>query len=183
MSQLRLEKDDLEHVPVIPLPEGYVLRTFREGDEVGIARVYAESMLGNETPEAVRKTIMEHPCYTPQRVFVVEHAGTLAGTAAAWIANGNPGVGYLHMVGTLPEHRGRRLGSILTIAAIEYSRNEGFTRQQLATDEWREPALRMYLDLGYDPLITDDTHPARWEALVEKLGRPEILAHARDARS
>jgi mycothiol synthase len=179
MSQLRLEKDDLDNVPEIPLPEGYALRTYREGDEIGIARIYAASMMGNGTEEEVCENLLRHPCFKPERIFVVEHGNELVGAAAAWIETGNPGVGCLHMVGTFPEHRGKRLGSILTIAAITYSRNEGFTRQQLATDDWREPALRMYLNLGYYPLITDETHPTRWEAIAKRLGRTDIVVRAK----
>jgi mycothiol synthase len=182
MPQLRLEKDDLDNVPLIPVPDGYRLRTYREGDEVGIARIYAASNLCYGIVEDVLENMIRQPCFTPERLFVVEYAGKLVGTAAAWIESGNPGVGYLHMVGTLPEHRGRRLGAILTVAAIGYSRNEGFMRQQVATDDWREPALRLYLDLGYYPLITDETHPARWEAVARKLGRPDILTRMKILR-
>lgn len=181
MSQLRLEKDDLENVPVIPLPAGYMLRTYRDGDEHGITRVYAASTLGKGTVEDTRHILLDPPWSKPERIFVIEHAGELVGTAAAWLEASNPCVGYLHMVGVLPEHRGKRLGAILTIAAIKYARSEGFTRQQLATDDGREAALRMYLGLGYYPLIMDETHPARWKALGRKFGLPDIMGRARNA--
>ena len=180
MSQLRLEKDDLENVPRIVVPTGYVLRNYREGDEAGIGRVYAAAGLEEGSVESVRRRIIAHPCFTPGRLFVIEHAGEIVGTAAAWIeAENDPGVGYLHMIGVMPEHRGKRLGAILSIAAIEYTRNEGFTRQRLSTDDWREAAIRLYLDLGYYPLICDETHPARWAALAEKLDRMNAVALGR----
>jgi len=182
MSQLRLEKDDLDNVPVIPLPAGCVLRTYREGDEDAIARSYRASALGDEaTAETVRDTLVRQACFKPERVFLIECAGEPAGTAAAWLDDTCAGAGYLHMVGVMPEQRGKRLGAILTVAAIRYSREEGFTRQQLATDDWREGALRLYLGLGYRPLHLDETHPARWKAIAEKLGRPEILLRAKSA--
>ncbi|HOZ48098.1 MAG TPA: GNAT family N-acetyltransferase [Candidatus Hydrogenedentes bacterium] len=183
MSQLRMEKVNLDDVPEIPIPEGYTLRAFEPGEEAALGRVYAASNLGTETAEAVQRNILGHPCYVPGRVLVVEHGGELVGTAAAWVKAEAPEAGYLHMVGLLPEHRGKRLGAILTVAAIRYSRREGFARHILDTDDWREPAIRLYVGLGYDAVYTDETHPGRWQALAEKLGCPEILARARDARS
>ncbi|MBI4559633.1 MAG: GNAT family N-acetyltransferase [Candidatus Hydrogenedentes bacterium] len=179
MSQLRMEKDDLNNVPAIPVPEGYILRNYEDGDEVGIAVIYGASDLGANTPDAVRERILQHPCFAPERVFVMEHAGELVGTSCAWLEPSDPGVGYLHMVGVLPGLRGRRLGAILTIAAIHYTQQEGFSVQRLLTDDFREPAIRLYLDLGYYPLISDETHPKRWEELATRFGRPEILARAR----
>ena len=181
MSQLRLEKDDLDNVPTIALSAGYQLRSYREGDEEGISRIYAASQLGNETSEIVRTNILSAPCFRPERLFVIEHDGELVGTAAAWIESREPDldVGYLHMVGVKPEHRGNRLGAILTIAAIGYTRQEGRHRQRLLTDDWREAALHTYLGLGYYPLIVDETHPERWRAIAEKFGRPDILERAK----
>jgi len=182
MSQLRLEKDDLDNVPVIPVPEGCVLRTYREGDEEAIARIYRASALGDEaTAETVRDTLVRQACFKPDRVFLVECNAEPVGTAAAWIDATCPGAGYLHMVGVMPEQRGKRLGAVLTVAAICHSRAEGFTRQQLATDDWRESALRLYLGLGYRPLYLDESHPARWKAISEKFGSPEILLRAKSA--
>ncbi|MDQ1255959.1 MAG: mycothiol synthase [Candidatus Hydrogenedentes bacterium] len=183
VSKLRLEKSDLDCVPDIPVPEGYVLRTFREGDEAGLSRVFVASQLGNETPEKVHALLMEHPCYKPGRVFVIEHAGEVVGTCSAWINLREPDYGYLHMLGVSPEHRGKNLGRILSIAVAGYSLAEGFTRQRLDTDDWREPALRMYLSLNYVPLIADDTHPTRWAAIGEKIGCLDVIGRARDVRA
>ncbi|MBN2311203.1 MAG: GNAT family N-acetyltransferase [Candidatus Hydrogenedentes bacterium] len=182
MSQLNMEKSDLGRVPAIPVPDGYLLRTFREGDEAGIARIYAASDLGATTAEAVREKMLGDPRFKPERLFVIEHQGELVGTAAAWVCSNDPSIGYLHMVGLLPGHRGKRLGAILTVAAINQNRAEGLSVQRLHTDDFREPALRLYLDLGYVPVYEDDTHPGRWETLARKLDRPEAVSHAIDRR-
>lgn len=183
MSQLVMEKSDLAVVPNIPLADGYRLRNYQRGDETGLARVYAASILGTETEQEVEKNILSHPCFRPERVFIVEHDGRVIGTSAAWVESDDPDVGYLHMVGLLPEHRGKQLGAFLIVASIGYSRAEGFDRQRLKTDDWREPALRLYADLGYYPLFTDDSHPGRWEEVARKLGRPHLLERSVDLRS
>lgn len=179
MAQLKMQKDDLGDVPDLAVPEGYTLRNYRDGDEHGICVVYAESDLGTGTPELVREKILDASCFEPARLFVIETGDGIVATAAAWPNAAEPDKGYLHMVGVRPGHRGKRLGALVTLATIAYHRERGFTSQQLDTDDWREAALRLYLDLGYYPLLTDETHPARWQAIAEKLGRPDALERAR----
>lgn len=181
MSQLRMEKTGLSDVPQLAVPDGYVMRTFRDGDESALARIYAVSKLDKDTVEIVRQDILGDPCFTPDRVFVAEHDGEIVGTASTWIAPDELDAGYLHMVGVLDGHRGKRLGAALTCAALRYSRQEGFDIQRLMTDDWREDAIRLYVNLGFYPLITDASHPMRWEAIARRIGRPDIMDHMRIA--
>lgn len=178
MSQLKMEYPDLSVIPDIPVPGGYVLRNYRQDDEPGLSRVFVASDLGMETPERVREKLIQHPCFLPERMFVVEHQGGIVGTASAWANEQDPSKGYLHMVGVLDGHRGKRLGALVTVAALNYHRAHGFSAQQLDTDDWREAAVRLYLDLGYVPVYLDETHPTRWALLAEKLDRPQALLKA-----
>lgn len=179
MSQLRLEKDDLEVLPVFTPPEGYLLRNYHDGDEVDIAQIFVTGSLSDDDPESVLRILVRNPCYRPERVFVIEHEHHIVATASAWLTEGDDDAGYLHMVGVLPQQRGKRLGAIVSAAAIAYSRQEGFTRVRLLTDDWREAALKTYFALGFCPLYTDDTHAPRWAAIASKLGRPDWLQRAR----
>lgn len=183
MSQLLMEKNDLDQVPRMARPRGYALRYYRPGDEAGLARIYAASDLGQETAEAVLHNMIGSECFRPERILVVEHRKEIVGTAAAWLKAHDPGVGYLHMVGVLPGHRGKRLGRLLVTAAIAFTHGEGFDRQRLETDDWREAALALYIDLGYYPLVTDNSHPDRWSVIAESFHRPDLLERARDLRS
>jgi mycothiol synthase len=103
----------------------------------------------------------------------------IAGTAAAWRSDSEPDAGYLHMLGVMPHHRGKGLGAALVIGTLHYTRSEGLTTQRLLTDDWRLPAIRLYLDLGYDPLWTDCSHPRRWRKIARAIRRPEIIGRAR----
>lgn len=179
MSQLRLEKDDLNNLPVLTPSAGYLLRNYRAGDEVGIAQVFVTSSLSDDLPESVLRILVQKPCFKPERVFVVEHACEIVATASAWVEEHDPDSGYLHMVGVLPQHRGMRLGALISAAAIRYSREEGFSRVRLLTDDWREAALKTYIKLGFYPLYADETHPQRWAAIAAKLERPDLLERAR----
>ncbi|HQE83423.1 MAG TPA: GNAT family N-acetyltransferase [Candidatus Hydrogenedentes bacterium] len=178
MSQLKMEHPDLWLIPQIPVPDEYLLRNYREGDEAGLSRVFLSGKLGMETPGLVRESLTKHPCFTPERLFVVEYAGAIVGTASAWVNEYEPAKGYLHMVGVLERHRGKRLGALVTVAAMKYHRDLGFRAQQLNTDDWRESAVRLYLDLGFVPVYVDETHPGRWRTLATKLGRLGALQQA-----
>ncbi|HRK35843.1 MAG TPA: GNAT family N-acetyltransferase [Candidatus Hydrogenedentes bacterium] len=178
-----MEIRDLSNIPDIALPEGYTMRAYRDGDEEGLARIYAVSRLDKDTPAIVRADIMTEPCFTPERLFVVEYDGEIVGTASAWVTAQEPEAGYLHMLGVLEHHRGKGIGAALTCAAMKYSRDEGFTIQRLLTDDWREAAIRLYLDLGFDPLVSDRSHPARWATLSKRLRRPEALTRMRRMES
>ena len=175
LPHLLLEKTDLENVPDARVPEGYVLRNYRPGDEEGLARIYAAGGLSCDTRESVRERIIEREYFRPKRLFLVEREGVIVGTAIAWEEAGDPPAGYLHMVAVSPEARGQGLGTLLTVAAIRQNRREGFTVQRLHTDDFRLPAIRLYLDLGYRPVISHESHPARWQAIGETLGRPDLL--------
>lgn len=178
MSQLWMERS-LDALPSQETPPGYILRHFLPGDEEGLRLIYAACNLGPDTEQKVREQLLQDAFFAPERLFVVTYNGTVAATAGAWIDRRTRSAGYLHMVGTLPEHRGRGLGAVTVCAALEFNKREGFSMQRLETDDWREPALRFYINMGYYPLFTDDTHPGRWEAVARKLGRPEVLSLAR----
>lgn len=177
-----MERAGLDALPKVSLGPAYRIRTFEPGDEPGLGRVYAASALGGESVPEVQSRLHAHPCFDPGRVFVAVSGELIVGTAAAWCSVRDPGVGYLHMLGVLPEHRGNQLGAALALATLRYSREEGFTVQRLLTDDWRLPAIRLYLSLGYDPILTDWSHHIRWRIVARKLGEPGITARARKVR-
>lgn len=177
LPQLRMEKCDLDRVPEVRVPEGYTLRTFRSGDQTGLAEVYAACELGCRTREDVQERLVMRPYFQPGRVFVMEYEGAIVGTATAWEEPSEPPCGYLHMVGVLPEHRGKRLGCALTVAAIRRHREEGFAVQRLDTDDVRLAAIRLYLRLGYRPLLTHPSHEVRWRAVLKRLSWDPVFTH------
>ena len=179
LPQLRMGKSDLDNVPAIPVPDGYLLRNFRPGDEAALTHIYKVCSLGPSTLGEVEREIFEHPCFKPERIFIVENSSEAVATAAAWYEEREPYYGYLHMLGVLPRHRRRKLGLLLTLATIQYTRNEWLSEQHVTTDDYRETAINLYLNLGYYPLFTHESHPGRWDRVAKKLERPEALAQAK----
>ena len=103
------------------------------------------------------------------------------GTVLAWCELDDPGHGYIHMLGVLPEHRGKSLGRALALTAIARSAREGYHVHRLFTDDHRVEAIRLYHDLNYVPLVVHESHWERWEALARQLDCEDLLAHAHTA--
>ena len=81
-------------------------------------------------------------------------------------------IGTVHMVGVHPDHRGRRLGWAVTLAVLHWFAARGFERARLLTDDWRHPAIRVYLGLGFLPVLIDAEHRNRWHDVFTAIGRP-----------
>ena len=53
---------------------------------------------------------------------------------------------------------------------IRYFEERGFPKLYLMTDDWRLPAVKTYLQLGFEPDLYDDDHEGRWAKLRDTLG-------------
>jgi mycothiol synthase len=168
----------LEGLPEVVVPEGYGLRTWREGDE----RAWGEIMeapegIGKEwTVEKVRTSMMEKPQFEAKGLFFVTseaEGGRPVASAAAWRQpTTGERTGYVHMVCALAEHRGRGLGRLVTLATLRYMRERGDEDALLQTDDFRIAAIRSYLGLGFVPVYEEDPasdHVARWSAVFERM--------------
>ena len=49
-------------------------------------------------------------------------------------------------------------------------RERGYAAAFLGTDDFRVPAVRTYLGLGFVPDYVEDSHRLRWSAVFAKIG-------------
>jgi mycothiol synthase len=165
--------------PIVPLPEpdmaeGYRLRAYREGDVPAWCRLVTDCIGGECTEKAFRDTVAGTRAFDPGDLLLIEHAGEAVGTAWALRKSSlPPEVGYVHMVGVLAEHRGHRLGQAVMVGVLRRFHEVGCTAAQLHTDDFRLPAIKIYLDLGFRPALKHESHPERWRAVYDKLGRSQ----------
>src|SRR5207244_622818 len=103
-------------------------------------------------------------------VYVIACQGAPVATASARLLPAvYPGSGYLHWVATDPGHRGRKLGWIVSLRVLYHFRDLGLKDAILETDDFRLPAIKTYLEQGFVPEYTDDSHPERWKRVMEQL--------------
>jgi RimJ/RimL family protein N-acetyltransferase len=166
---LCLRRPDLENLPPLDLPEGYTLRIARDADADAIAafmgRAFGEMTW---TTANVREWLLDDE--TVKATFVIEHDGAPVATASArLLPEQYPGSGYVHWVGADVGHRGKRLGYLASLATLYEFARLGCKDAVLDTDDFRVPAIKVYLNLGFVPEHRHATHPVRWAKLAPKL--------------
>lgn len=165
--------ENLEDQSELKLPPGYEMRAYQPGDEAAWSYIMSKTIGGDSDPERCRKDIVQRPQFSSDILFFVIHNGVPVGSACAWRKSPEEReIGYVHMVGVLEEHRGKGLGYILTLQTLHWFRDHGFKCAVLHTDDFRIPAIKIYLKLGFVPVFTDDDHLSRWKAVKEKIGIP-----------
>jgi mycothiol synthase len=168
--QMLLNTAALEHPPEPVLAAGYVLRQFRDLDAESYLTMLRRSGLADFSSdrfEQLRRTRL------PGGFFVVEHCASGAIAASAMASHAateqHPNAGAVDWVASDPDHRGKQLGAVVTAAAIRRLKAAGYERIYLLTDDHRLPAIRVYLRLGFEPLMFAPGIEARWDAIFGQL--------------
>ena len=169
--QLRMVRPNLEDLPELELPVGYGMRTYRTGDEEHWARIISDSFGGRErTAQDTENEITGRDVFLPDGLYFATHQGVPVGTACAWRQSvDEKEVGYVHMVGVVAEHTGHKLGKWVSLAVLCYFRDNNFKCSMLDTDDFRIPAIKTYLNLGFIPVYVEEGQPERWRNIFKKL--------------
>ena len=171
--QLRMVRPNLAGLPQVEIPEGYEIRTYQEGDDVHWANVISDSFGGERTAEDARRDIMDRDVFDPEGLYFATYRGTPVGTTCAWKDTPDEiDVGIVHMVGVHSDHTGHKLGRCVTLSVLLYLRDHNFKCAKLGTDDFRLPAIKTYLNLGFLPVYVDVTQPDRWREIFRKLDLP-----------
>jgi mycothiol synthase len=155
------------------LPPDYELRVFRPGD----ADAYLGLMHGAGFTQFDETSLSQWlDRILPDGLFVVEHRPS-AGLVATAMAAHNPSPlhpfgGELGWVAVSQDHAGRGLGRAICSAVVRRFTSAGYRRIYLKTDDWRLPALKVYLGLGFAPFLYAADMAGRWQAACERLGWP-----------
>ena len=164
-TQLVMRRGNFDNLPDIVIPDGFVLRTYRDGDETAW-----DAIIGEMCKEGFIKAIKSHRFFKPERVKFICKGDRPVATTTAWgDVHGDESLAMVHMVGTDPEFRGLGLGYAVTNAVLHHMKAEGWKAAYLTTDDFRVPALKIYLKLGFVPDLSQKGHAERWDALQEKI--------------
>ena len=171
MSHLEMRYNEpLPHRPYL-LPEGYSLTTVEtESDMQGWIETCAEGLsTGFWTIEDFQKNMLEPEGLEKDQIFLVKEAtGRIVATATAWLKPGDRG--YLHMVAALPDARGLGLGGLLTQHVLDFFLTRGIDYITLDTDDFRLPAIKTYLRLGFIPVLSEYGADQLWKDIFVKTG-------------
>ena len=170
LPQLEMIRNTLDGLPEIVIPDGYELRTYREGDERAWCAIMENNLGKNWTFEKCRNRLVEDPRFSPENLFFATLNDQPVASACSWRTSlEEQVVGEVHMVAALEDHRGKGLGNLVNVAVLHRLKAMGFQRAHLLTDDWRLAAIGSYLKIGFSPLTTHISHAERWEAITATL--------------
>lgn len=168
-GQLIMVRKTLKDLPEVVLPKGYRIRFHEDGDHERLTPVFQQCFDPGWNADRILKTFVDAPVWSPNRMCVLCCGDQVVGTATAWEARERPGHGLVHYLAVLPDHRGLHLGTALTVRVLELLREMGYPDAWLTTDDFRLPAIRTYLSLGFEPVCKEKSHEERWEIVRHKL--------------
>jgi ribosomal protein S18 acetylase RimI-like enzyme len=141
--------------PVPPVAEGYLTRSLRPEEENQLIRLANDAYhLERLGPGILDRWSVEDPIFDMDCVRVAEYGGSLAAVVVGrsdlkYNKHYRAHRGYLGPAATLPAHRGKGLGKVLTAQAMNLLHERGMETVCLHTWETNKPALGAIRDLGF----------------------------------
>ena len=162
--QLKMQLRAFGALEPVNLPPGYTVATLAERDaSEWIAVLNANGQLGAWDRERAARCFNDPRPVLPEGTALVMHGDRPVATACTVLPTPAEPRHELGWVAVDPAHQGQGLGLQVCAAVLWYARRRGWPASTLNTDDWRLPAIRTYLKLGFEPEITHDSHPARWQ--------------------
>ena len=163
-KQLRMVIDEasVSRLPDVPLPDGYVMRAYQNGDESSWAETLQVCGFKSWNDTEVRTYLEDTERRQGSRV--VEYNGDIvAATFASRNTNNASDTiipeGVLDFVVTHPNHRGKKLARATCTEVSKFFLYLGYKSVSLLTDDWRLPAIHVYLSLGFKPVMNRNDMP------------------------
>jgi RimJ/RimL family protein N-acetyltransferase len=162
-------KDRLHTPPVPVLPDDYALRQYADADEN--AYIALTHKAGFDW--GVDRFHSMLPKIIPAGLFVIEHKPTGSLVATSFCKHnpipGHPFAGELGWVAGDPDHSGKGLGMAVCAAVTARFIQVGYQDIYIRTQDWRLPAIKVYLKLGYEPQIDCEAMAEVWKTIFRQL--------------
>lgn len=159
--------------PVVQLPPAYHIRTYHPGDEPRFYEVMALSGWPGWDDQRLQPWMAR---ILPEGWFMAIHTQSDTIVASAMAVHSHdalhPFGGELGWVASDPAHAGQGLGGSVCAAVTARLLAGSYRNIHLYTEDWRLPALKTYLKLGYVPFLFAPDMPHRWRAICAQLGWP-----------
>jgi mycothiol synthase len=170
-AQLQMVWPPTRPAPPLRVHAGYYVRTYQPGDIDPFCQVMDLAGFTGWTEEMLRPWLN---MVIPDGWFMAVHAATEQIAATAMTTHNptplHPFGGELGWVAGHPAHTGKGLGwSVCAAVTLRYLR-AGYHNIYLKTDDFRLPAIKIYLRLGYVPLLYLPEMAERWRVICGQLG-------------
>ena len=166
VAMRRPRLDDLPPVP--PLPATMVLRRARVEDAAALATLLGRAYASERWDAA----LAEHEMFgdvTVKATLVVESERRLLATASLQVRPDAPERGLVRLVATEENRRREGLARALVVGVLALARQAGCRDALLHTESERLAAIALYLQLGFEPLVTSEADREQWEQVSKSL--------------
>ncbi len=160
---------ELEEDPAEPeWPEGFAVRTMLEGEErrfydAQMASFADTWMFSPEPYDVWRHWMVDDPSFDSSLWFLAEKGDELGGIVIARAPENEPGIGWVRILGVIPDHRQQGLAQALLRHTFREFASRGFNAVALGVDaENPTGAVRVYERVGM--------HVERTSLIYEKAG-------------
>jgi len=106
---------------------------------------------------------------TVRATLVVAAEGRLVATASLQVRTDLPECGWVRWVATEMDRRREGLARALVIGVLAMAEQAGSREARLHTQTDRLAAIQLYLQLGFEPLLSGDPEREVWERLIGRL--------------
>ena len=174
---VRMIRRHMKNLPQYDLPEGYTIGPMGRGDGALWTDVQrdAEPVL-EITDHIFWQEFGDDPAGIERRCYLIRDPRHLAvGTISGWYSRDFRGQdwGRIHWVAVRPSQRGKGLAR----AGMTYAMNrlaEWHERAWLLTSTTRLPAIRIYLDFGFEPDMQTEADAVAWRQVAAELDHPTL---------
>ena len=171
MAQLKMYwKNGGTELPRLSLPAGITVQSLPEiPDGLGVwqdvIRYMSKNFDTDTSGDYYERSMLQQADYKENMCYIFFVDGAPAATITV-ICDNTAKVGRIHMVACKPDFRGRGLGNLMMAKAMTVVKEAGMETCALVTDDWRIPAIKTYLKVGFAPdLDSEADYKARWDAI------------------
>jgi mycothiol synthase len=169
MTQLFMTHPGPLESPVPDVAPGFVLRAATVDDAAALNVLLEQAF---EEPWGVERTLsvlLAAPDVVRTWVITTSTGELVATASERLLPDEYPGAGYVHYVGALGSVSGKRFGQIVTQRCLEGFVERGLTKAVLKTDDFRLPAVRTYLRIGFVPEYRSDEERSAWSRVFKSI--------------
>ena len=159
-------------LPELKLPQGYYVKSFQDFQNQHEWVNIVNHSIGEWDLQTAKYLFFNDKYFNPELCFfLLDHNKPVATSSGRIRHAGGVKIGELHMTAVSQKARGRGLGAAISLVVLHRIRDVHHGKIILRTDEWRLPAIKMHLRLGFRPVekIGRTNHQSIWSSILTKL--------------
>lgn len=181
MVGVHMERHHMRDLPEAAFPPGYGIRAMRRNEGAVWEDVQRDAEpYGTISPGTFEASYGEDPAAIERRCFFITAPnGCAVGTMGAWYEHDRKGLdwGRIHWVCTRREYQGKGLArAAMAFAMRELAKHH--ERAWLVTHPVRVGAIKIYLDFGFLPDMTQPWASEAWAWVRERLDHPALRSQS-----